>query len=83
MPSKLDPHISLIERWLAVEPQMTALSIVGRLTSAIPSSSGRSSIRSCSGCSGHFAQTITGRFYLEPSPGVREKIADLTKALVR
>lgn len=31
MPSKLDPHLAIIESWLAVEPQLTALAIVGRL----------------------------------------------------
>jgi hypothetical protein len=31
MPSKLDPHLSAIESWLAAEPQLTALAIVGRL----------------------------------------------------
>ena len=31
MPSKLDPHLATIEDWLAVEPQLTALVIVGRL----------------------------------------------------
>src|SRR5215475_16057667 len=29
MPSKLDPHLALIENWLALEPQLTALAIVG------------------------------------------------------
>ena len=31
MPSKLDPHLATIEAWLATEPQLTALAIVGRL----------------------------------------------------
>jgi len=31
MPSKLDPHLAIIEGWLAAEPQLTALAIVGRL----------------------------------------------------
>ena len=31
MPSKLDPHLAVIEGWLATEPQLTALAIVGRL----------------------------------------------------
>ena len=31
MPSKLDPHLATIEDWLAAEPQLTALVIVGRL----------------------------------------------------
>jgi len=29
MPSKLDPHVATIEGWLAAEPQLTALAIVG------------------------------------------------------
>ncbi|MGY4466928.1 hypothetical protein ACVWWK_002610 [Bradyrhizobium sp. LB9.1b] len=33
MPSKLDPHIAAIEGWLATQPQLTALAIVGRLLS--------------------------------------------------
>ena len=36
MPSKLDPHLALIENWLAVEPQLTALAIVGRLAERDP-----------------------------------------------
>jgi hypothetical protein len=32
MPSKLDPHIAVIEGWLAEQPQLTALAIVGRLS---------------------------------------------------
>jgi len=31
MPSKLDPHLTIVEGWLATEPQLTALAIVGRL----------------------------------------------------
>ena len=30
MPSKLDPHVALIESWVAAEPQLTAIAIVGR-----------------------------------------------------
>jgi hypothetical protein len=37
MPSKLDPHLATIENWLAVEPQLTALAIVGRLATIDPS----------------------------------------------
>ena len=32
MPSKLDPHVGAIEAWLAAEPQLTAIAIVGRLS---------------------------------------------------
>ena len=32
MPSKLDPHVTAIEDWLATEPQLTAIAIVGRLS---------------------------------------------------
>jgi hypothetical protein len=31
-PSMLDPHVATIENWLAAEPQLTALAIVGRLS---------------------------------------------------
>ena len=31
MPSKLDPHLAIIESWLVAEPQLTALAIVERL----------------------------------------------------
>src|SRR3954449_10075146 len=31
MPSILDPHLADIERWLAAEPRLTALAILGRL----------------------------------------------------
>jgi hypothetical protein len=37
MPSKLDPYLATIENWLAVEPQITALAIVRRLTAIDPS----------------------------------------------
>ena len=36
MPSKLDPHIATIEGWLAAQPQLTALAIVGRLSEKHP-----------------------------------------------
>src|ERR1700736_3186291 len=36
MPSKLDPHIAAIEGWLAEQPQLTALAIVGRLSEKEP-----------------------------------------------
>jgi hypothetical protein len=36
MPSKLDPHVATIEDWLAAEPQLTALAIVGRLSEKHP-----------------------------------------------
>jgi hypothetical protein len=36
MPSKLDPHLAAIEGWLAEQPQLTALAIVGRLSEIQP-----------------------------------------------
>jgi hypothetical protein len=36
MPSMLDPHVVTIEGWLAVEPQLTAIAIVGRLSENHP-----------------------------------------------
>ena len=36
MPSKLDPHIATIQAWLAAQPQLTALAIVGRLSEKYP-----------------------------------------------
>jgi len=36
MPSKLDPHVGTIEAWLAAEPQLTAIAIVGRLSETHP-----------------------------------------------
>jgi len=36
MPSKLDPHVATIADWLAAEPQLTALAIVGRLSEKHP-----------------------------------------------
>jgi hypothetical protein len=35
-PSMLDPHVAMIEGWLAGEPQLTALAIVGRLSELYP-----------------------------------------------
>ena len=35
-PSMLDPHVATIEGWLAAEPQLTALAVVGRLSEAYP-----------------------------------------------
>jgi hypothetical protein len=36
MPSKLDPHLTLIEGWFAAEPQLTAIAIVDRLAARHP-----------------------------------------------
>jgi hypothetical protein len=36
MPSKLDPHLTTIESWLATEPHITALAIVRRLAAIDP-----------------------------------------------
>jgi hypothetical protein len=36
MPSKLDSHLTLIEGWLAAEPQLTAIAIVDRLADLHP-----------------------------------------------
>src|ERR1700688_461804 len=36
MPSKLAPYIAAIEGWLAEQPQLTALAIVGRLSEEYP-----------------------------------------------
>src|SRR6516164_2908872 len=47
MPSKLDPHVALIEGWLAAEPWLTAIAIVGRLAELHPDQA-TSSIQSCS-----------------------------------
>ena len=41
MPSKLDPHVATIEGWLAAEPQLTALAIVGRLSERHPRQFGK------------------------------------------
>jgi hypothetical protein len=41
MPSKLDPHVALIEGWLAAEPQLTAIAIVGRLAELHPDQFGK------------------------------------------
>ena len=41
MPSKLDPHVALIEGWLAAEPQLTAIAIVGRLAELHPGQFGK------------------------------------------
>jgi hypothetical protein len=41
MPSKLDPHVALIESWLAAEPQLTAIAIVDRLAELHPSQFGK------------------------------------------
>ncbi len=41
MPSKLDPHVALIESWLAAEPQLTAIAVVGRLAELHPGQFGK------------------------------------------
>jgi hypothetical protein len=41
MPSKLDPHVAMIENWLAAEPQLTALAIVSRLSDNYPEQFGK------------------------------------------
>jgi len=37
----LDPHVDMIEDWLAAEPQLTALAIVGRLSERHPHQFGK------------------------------------------
>jgi hypothetical protein len=37
MPSMLDPHLIMIKGWLTAEPQLTALTILGRLIECYPS----------------------------------------------
>jgi hypothetical protein len=41
MPSKLDPRVALIKVWLAAEPQLTAIAIVGRLAERHPEQFGK------------------------------------------
>ncbi|UWU94271.1 transposase family protein [Bradyrhizobium sp. CB1015] len=41
MPSKLDRHIAAIEAWLAEQPQLTAIAIVGRLREKYPEEFGK------------------------------------------
>jgi hypothetical protein len=41
MPSKLDPHVAMIENWLAAEPQLTAFAIVSRLSDKYPGQFGK------------------------------------------
>jgi len=40
MPSMLDPHLADIESWLAAEPRLTALAILGRLSNRAPTEFG-------------------------------------------
>jgi integrase-like protein len=40
MPSKLDPHVDLINGWLMAEPQLTAVAILGRLAERDPDTFG-------------------------------------------
>jgi hypothetical protein len=41
MPSMLDPHVALIEGWLASEPQLAAIAIVGHLADLHPDQFGK------------------------------------------
>src|SRR5262249_27911753 len=41
MPSKLDPHVTKIEGWLAAEPQLTAIAVLGRLAERFPGQFGK------------------------------------------
>jgi hypothetical protein len=41
MPSKLDPHVAMIENWLAAEPQLTAFAILSRLSDKYPEQFGK------------------------------------------
>ncbi|WP_247494844.1 tyrosine-type recombinase/integrase [Bradyrhizobium sp. 164] len=50
MPSKLDPHIAAIEAWLAEQPQLTALAIVGRLSEKYPEEFGERQHSMCNVC---------------------------------
>ena len=40
MPSKLDPHVALIEGWLAAEPQLTAIALIGSTVAYVELSGG-------------------------------------------
>ena len=40
-PSMLDPHVGMIEGWLAHEPQLTAIAILGRLAERFPDKFGK------------------------------------------
>ena len=40
-PSMLDPHVAMIEGWLADEPQLTAIAILGRLAQRFPGQFGK------------------------------------------
>ena len=50
MPSKLDPHLALIEGWLAAEPWLTAIAIVGRLAELHPDQFGNKQHSICEPC---------------------------------
>jgi Integrase core domain len=41
MPSKLDPHVALIKDWLAADPKLTAIAIIGRLAERNPDQFGK------------------------------------------
>ena len=40
MPSILDPHLPVIEDWFAAEPQVTAITLLGRLAERCPGTVG-------------------------------------------
>ena len=40
-PSKLDPHVAMIEGWLAAEPQLNAIVVLGRLAERFPGQFGK------------------------------------------
>jgi len=40
-PSKLDPHVAMIEGWLAAEPQLNAIAVLGRLAERFPGQFGK------------------------------------------
>jgi hypothetical protein len=47
-PSMLDPDVAMIEGWLAAEPQLTAIAVLGRLAERFPVSSENRSTALCS-----------------------------------
>ena len=81
MPSKLDPHLALIEGWLAAEPQLTAIAIVGRLAERHPDQFGKKQHSIVQRLLRALRNSAAQRFIAETAADVHETVAQPTGAV--
>jgi Integrase core domain len=81
MPSKLDPHATLIEGWLAAEPQLTAIAIVGRLAELHPDQFGTKQHSTVQRLLRALRKNVAQRFIAETAAEGYENVAQLPGAV--